>query len=100
MKKVTQPEFKDKSEEFRTGYLMAEDCFNSYIKDERTTPGGASFRTFVETVAGSIKNREAISRDRLSLIDYILKYDDSEFNKGVHSFLVKTINKYNTKVKQ
>lgn len=92
-KKLKRPEFEGKSREYRDGYEMSEWYFNHLLKGGNRT-GGAPFRIFVEAVAGSIRNGEKINQNRVEALECILKWNDSEFNRGVHDLLVKKVKEY------
>ncbi len=93
-KKPKRPEFEGKSRDYQDGYEMAEEYFN-HILEGGNRLGSAPFRIFIEAVAGSIRDREKIGQQRIEVLECILKWSDSEFNKGVHDLLVKKVKEYN-----
>jgi len=92
-KKVLIPELIGRSVDYQDGYLAADNYFEYIVKGGECF-GGAPFRVFVEAVAISIRNKELLSNERVNLIDYILKWGDSDFNRGVHDLLVRRANEY------
>lgn len=96
MTKKIRPEFVDKSLDYIDGYSEAEDYFNVFVKDGIKI-GSAIFRTFVEVVSYSVRNNEPISQERKDTLKYILKWSDTEFNKGVYDLLCNKIDEYNAR---
>lgn len=92
-KKVIRQEFIGKSEDYKDGYIMAEDYYE-HILNGGNRIGGAPFRVFVEVVAEWIRDKKAMSDERVKFIDYILKWHDCDFNRGVCDLLVRKSNEY------
>lgn len=93
-KKPKRPEFEGKSRDYQDGYEMAEEYFN-YLVERGNFTGAAPFRIFVEAVAVSIRNKEKIGQCRIEALGLILKYHDSDFNRGVYEYLMGRIKEYN-----
>lgn len=93
-KKPDRPEFEGKSGEYQEGYESAEEYFDHIYKGGNRL-GSAPFRVFVEAVALSMRNGEKIGEGRMQVLGYILKWSDSEFNRGVHDLLVTRAKEYN-----
>lgn len=91
--KTINPELIGKSMDYQEGWIDADRYFE-HILEGGSHFGSAPFRIFVEAVAESIRKKESMSDERVKLIDYMLKWSDTEFNKGVHDLLVKRANEY------
>jgi len=87
------PEFDGKSRDYQDGYEMSE-WYNNHLLKGGNPTGSAPFRIFVEAVAGSMKKGEKVTQNRVEALECILKWSDSEFNKGVHDLLVKKVKEY------
>lgn len=88
-----RPEFEGKSTEYQEGYGSAEEYYKDILKGGNRS-GSAPYRIFVEAVAYSIRNGEKIGQNCAEALECILYWSDSEFNKGVYDFLVKTVKEY------
>lgn len=97
VKKAKRPEFEGKSRDYQDGYLSSEEYLNDILKGGNRS-GSAPYRIFVEAVAFSIRKGETIGQNRVEALECILKWSDSEYNKGVYDFLVKAIKEYNAAI--
>ncbi len=73
--------------EWQEGYDETKLYFEHILKSG-SRMGSAPFRIFVETVALSMRNKEVINEQRALLLEYITRWCDSEFNKGVHDYRI------------
>ncbi len=94
-KKSKNPEFEDKSRDYIDGFELAEEYFEHIYKGGEKQ-GGAPYRVFVEAVALSMRKGENIGQGRMDAMENILKWGESEFNRGVYDMLIKRIKEYNT----
>ncbi len=92
-KKGINSELIGKSIDYQDGWQEANIYFE-HIVEGGSRFGSAPFRIFVEAVAESIRKKESMSDERVKLIDFMLKWSDTEFNKGVHDLLIKRANEY------
>lgn len=92
-KRMLNSELIGKSMDYQDGWTDADRYFE-HILEGGSRFGSAPFRIYVEAVAESIRKKESMSDERVKLIDFILKWSDTEFNRGVHDLLVKRANEY------
>lgn len=87
------PEFEGKSRDYRDGWEEAEEYFDYLLKGGNRL-GSALYRIFVEIVAESMREKKKICQEQEELLKFILKWSDSEFNRGVYDLLVKKVREY------